>query len=103
MNETPTSGPIVKSRIHQVREDTSSRHSFSSSQMKGLTAEGAELAEKNVFSALSAFSAVPVLREGKKHLFQVRRRRHHAARRCERREMAERAFATHAPAAQQHE
>src|SRR5439155_825571 len=35
MNATPTSGPIVSSRIHHDRDATSSRHSFSSSQTKG--------------------------------------------------------------------
>jgi hypothetical protein len=34
MNDTPTSGPMARSRIHHERDATSSRHSFLTSQTK---------------------------------------------------------------------
>src|SRR5262249_41882989 len=49
MNETPTSGPVRISMIHQDLDDMSSRHSFARSHSHG------------------------GLREGKKHLFEIRR------------------------------
>src|SRR5690348_16582038 len=35
MNETPTSGPMNRSRTHQELDQASSRHSFSTSQRNG--------------------------------------------------------------------
>src|SRR5450631_3560652 len=101
MKVTPTSGPIASSRIHHAREATSSRYSFATSHEKDETAEGAEIAEPNVCSAISAISTVGSLGEGKKHLFEV-------AGRCApggglSRELVERTFAADRPAAQQDE
>src|SRR3954447_14025844 len=101
MKVTPTSGPIATSNTHHARDATSSRYSFATSHDKEETAEGAELADKNVFSPISAFSAVPSLCERKEHLFQILRGA--AAGGGERSELVERAFAADAAAAQQHE
>src|SRR5437868_12812882 len=42
MNETPTSGPISTSMTHHARDVSSSRHSFSRSQTKGVLRKGKE-------------------------------------------------------------
>ena len=65
---------------HHARDASSSRHSFASSQR-----EGADL------------------RERKEDLFEIVAGRSRRARRRERRQLVERAFAAHAAAAQQHE
>src|SRR2546428_11637729 len=89
MNVTPTSGPITSSITHQDREATSSRHSFSTSQRQaGLRA--------------ARFGAPSTLRERKEDLFEVVAGRG-AARRGDRGELLQRAFAADAPAAQEHE
>src|SRR6478752_2303076 len=77
MNVAPTSGPIATSNTHQARAATSSRYSFAISHQREATAEGAEIAERNVFSAFSAFSPVFCVpsSEGKEHLFGVVGRR----------------------------
>src|SRR4051812_45829581 len=102
MKVTPTSGPIATSNTHHARDATSSRYSFATSHDKEETAEHAETAETNVFSAIFALS--PVFSgsgERKEHLFQILRRA--AACGGERSELVERAFAADAAAAQQHE
>src|ERR1700758_5207637 len=73
MKDMPTSGPINKSKTHQARETTSSRHSFSSSQKKGR------------------------LGERKKHLFEVLR--HFRLRR----EFGKSSFTAYAAGVQEHE
>jgi hypothetical protein len=70
MNVTPTSGPIATSRTHHDRDATSSRASFRSNQRKA-TAESAEIGEKTVLSAFSAFSADKPSRERKEDLFEI--------------------------------
>src|ERR1700730_7156096 len=103
MNVTPTSGPIASNSTHHARDDTRSRYSFARSHRKENTAEGAENAEPNVFSAVSACS--PVFSgsgEGKEHLFEIARRRG-AAGGGQRSELIERAFAADRSAAQQQE
>src|SRR6202048_1753393 len=102
MNDTPTSGPIATSSTHYAREATSSRYSFATSQRKEETAEGDEIAEPNIRSALCACSAVPSLCERKKHLFEIVAGAA-AARRSHGGQFLARAFATRAAAAQQHE
>src|SRR5262244_3035232 len=80
MNETPTSGPMTISITHHAREATSSRHSFSISQMNG------------------------VLRKGKEDLFErgrIRRRRRMGSN--ARGEFLHRPLAAHAPAAEKDE
>src|SRR5256885_2340550 len=94
MKVTPTSGPIATSNTHHARDATSSRYSFVNSQRKEETTEGAELANNNSFSPISAFFAVPSLRERKEHLFQILRRA--AACGGHRSELVERAFAADA-------
>src|ERR1700730_860297 len=42
MYDTPTSGPIVTSRLHHAREDTSSRHSLLTSHRRADVREGKE-------------------------------------------------------------
>src|SRR3954468_102264 len=80
MKDTPTSGPISTSITHQVRDESSSRHSFSISQANG------------------------DLRERKEDLFKRRRtRRIRGARRRMLRELVDGALAADAPAAQEHE
>src|SRR3954466_12137489 len=101
MKVTPTSGPMASSNTHQAREATSSRYSFFSSQRNEWNAKPAKRAERNVSSAGLATFAFPSGKR-KKHLFEVGRRRR-SARRGERHELIERAFAAHRSAAQQHE
>src|SRR5260221_8696038 len=85
MNDTPTSGPITRSRTHHERDERSSRPSLSSSQTKA------------------------GLREGKEHLFEilVAALRPGGARPSTfasgRRQLVERPLAADAAAAQQHE
>src|SRR5438105_15272484 len=77
MNDTPTSGPISISMSHHERDATSSRYSFSRSQL------------------------IAPLREGKEGLLEIGRAI--AVRRRDGRQLVERAFAADAAAAQQHE
>src|SRR5436853_5838095 len=101
MKVTPTSGPIASSSTHQAGEATSSRYSLAMSHEKEKTAEGAENAEPNVFSALSACSPVFSLRKSKEHLFEIAGGG--AARGGLRRQLVERALAADPAAAQQDE
>ncbi len=80
MNDTPTSGPIASSRIHQAREATSSRHSLRSSHTKAATYVSA----RNTSSRSPDDAEAPRARR-------------------ERRQFVDRAFAAHAAAAQQDE
>src|SRR5258706_202110 len=82
MNETPTSGPMSTSITHQARDDSSSRHSFSSSH---------------------SHAGRVRLRERKEYLFEAAAVRRGAARSGHGRQLVERAFAADASAAQQHE
>src|SRR3954463_10358709 len=100
MKVTPTSGPIASSSTHQACDATSSRYSFSTSQRKEKTAESAENAEPNDFSAPSACSAV-ASGERKEHLFEIAGRG--AARGGLRRELVERSLAADPSAAEQDE
>src|SRR5579864_5452975 len=77
MNDTPTRGPMASNMTHQAREATSSRHSLSSNQTNG------------------------DLGEGKKHLFEIRRRE--AARSGSAGQLVPGAFTADAAAAQEHE
>src|SRR4051812_13880934 len=79
MNDTPTSGPMTIRSTHHAREASSSRHSLSSSQMKG------------------------GLRERKEELLERRRRRQRGRRGSALREIRDGAFAADAAAAQQDE
>src|SRR5260370_29794090 len=81
MNDTPTSGPMTRSRTHHALETTSSRHSLSRSHRKA----GLGLGER------------------KEYLFEVNVGYGCIARYRQRREFLNRAFAAYAPAAEQHE
>src|SRR5579883_1081804 len=93
-NERPTTGPMARSSTHQPRETSRSRHSFSSSQRKGVFRAGASGEGALCESALC---------EGKKHLFQAVERAGRAARGGLGREFRHGAFAAHLAAAEQHE
>src|SRR5690348_16428575 len=79
MNETPVSGPMPNSNTHHAFDTTSSRHSLSTSH------RNADLGEC------------------KEHLFEVLVLSRGIARRRQRRQFLDRAFAAHTAAAQQHE
>src|SRR5262249_43664782 len=79
MKETPTSGPIRIRNTHQAREASNSLHSFAISQRNA------------------------DLREGKKHLFEVRAGSESAFLRRQRREFADRPLSTELSATQKNE